>query len=69
MNNDEWPRASDGRLICTPALPMPPDHRERFGHARWQHEETESTGETSDGAGDHFRCKSCGVTWTCYYDD
>ncbi len=67
---EAWPRASDGRYICTVALPMPSDHYARFGrHARWQHDAAESTGETCDGSGDHFRCRSCGVAWTTYYDD
>lgn len=65
-----WPRAPDGRHRCTPARPMPADHRARFGpESRWQHEAAESIGETHDGAADRFRCRSCGVQWTCHYDD
>lgn len=69
-DSTDWPRCADGRYICTSEKPMPPDHHERFGrHARWQHDQVECTGDTYDGSGDHFRCKSCGVTWTTYYDD
>lgn len=68
--DETWPREADGRYICTKAKPMPSDHHERFGrHARWQHDAVESAGETYDGSGDHFRCASCGVMWTAYYDD
>lgn len=68
--SDDWPRNNEGRYLCTAERPMPPDHRERFGtSARWQHDKAECIGDTSCGAGDRFVCQSCGVAWTCWYDD
>jgi hypothetical protein len=64
----EWPRTTDGRLICSPVRPMPADARVTFGgSALWQHGDVEDIGECADGCCDRKRCKSCGVRWLASY--
>lgn len=53
----DWPiDPVNGRLLCTPERPMPPNAK-----GQWAHQDT-VTESFSDYATDHT-CRSCGATW------
>lgn len=54
-----WPRdPKSGRLLCSPAQPMP-----KGAAGSWAHTSVVSDGGCSDGCCDDYKCTDCGATW------
>jgi hypothetical protein len=55
----DWPRdPANGRLLCSPARPMP-----HGAKGSWAHTNVVGDGGCSEGCCDDYKCTDCGATW------